>query len=317
MVTDQEIQDAAEVIRSGGLVAFPTETVYGLAANALNADAVAQIFELKGRPRFDPLIVHVTGSEELQSLVQQVPPMAKLLIDRFWPGPLSLVLPKKDCVPDVVTAGMPSVAVRCPAHPVARRLIEASGTPLAAPSANVFCAVSPTTAKHVADQFGDRLSIVLDGGPCEVGVESTVVSFLDEQPMLLRPGGVTVEELESVIGSLKVAEADGSQPISPGQLPRHYAPTTSLELTDSPPRPNSRVGLLTFGPPANESDFAAIEVLSEKGCMREAAANLFAAMRRLDALQLDYIIAHPLPEVGLGHAIMDRLRRAAAKSEDV
>lgn len=310
--TEQQILRAAEVIRDGGLVAFPTETVYGLGANALDADAVAQIFELKGRPRFDPLIVHVANAQKLQTLVEQVPQLARDLIARFWPGPLSVVLRKRDLVPDVVTAGLPSVAVRCPAHPTALRLIEAAGVPIAAPSANLFCAVSPTTAPHVVEQFGDRLSVVLDGGPCQIGVESTVVSFLDDQPVLLRPGGVTVEEMEAVMGPLKIAIADGSQPISPGQFPRHYAPTTPLVLTSAAPRPGARVGLLAFGPPSSITDFAAIEVLSERECLREAAANLFAAMRRLDALQLDYIVARPVPEVGLGHAIMDRLRRAAA-----
>jgi L-threonylcarbamoyladenylate synthase len=314
MANEQQIIRAAEVIRDGGLVAFPTETVYGLGANALNADAVARIFELKSRPRFDPLIVHVAGAESVPALVEDVPPLAVQLIDCFWPGPLSVVLRKRDCVPDVVTAGLSSVAVRCPDHPIALRLIETAGVPIAAPSANVFCAVSPTTAQHVVDQFGDRLSIVLDGGPCRVGVESTVVSFLDDQPMLLRPGGVAVEEIEEVIGRLKIAKADGSQPVSPGQLPRHYAPSTPILLTDAPPRADSRVGLLTFGSPSNDAGFAAVEVLSAQECLREAAANLFAAMRRLDALQLDYIVARPVPEVGLGLAIMDRLRRASAKS---
>jgi L-threonylcarbamoyladenylate synthase len=313
MSTEQEIASAAEVIRDGGLVAFPTETVYGLGASALNAVAVAQIFELKGRPRFDPLIVHVASPEELQPLVEEVPRPAMELIDRFWPGPLSVVLPKRACVPDVVTAGMPSVAIRCPAHPIACRLIELAGTPIAAPSANLFCAVSPTTAQHVVDQFGDRISRVLDGGPCKVGVESTVISFLGDPPVLLRPGGVTREEIEDVIGPLGIASADSNQPVSPGQLPRHYAPSTPLELTDDPPRPGSRVGLLAFGSPSSATGFAAIEVLSEKECLRQAAANLFAAMRRLDAMNLDYIVARPIPGVGLGHAIMDRLRRAAAK----
>lgn len=313
MATEQEILRAAEIIRAGGLVAFPTETVYGLGANALDAAAVAHIFELKGRPRFDPLIVHVARPEQLSSLVEEVPPRARELIARFWPGPLSLVLRKRALVPDIVTAGLPSVAVRCPAHPVARRLIEAAGAPIAAPSANRFCAVSPTTAQHVVEQFGTRLALVLDGGPCQVGVESTVVSLLEEPPVLLRPGGVAVEELADAIGPLKVAQADGNRPMSPGQLPRHYAPSTPLVLSADPPRPGARVGLLTLGPPARGTGFAAIEVLSERECLREAAANLFAALRRLDALQLDYILARPLPEVGLGHAIMDRLRRAAAQ----
>jgi L-threonylcarbamoyladenylate synthase len=312
MVTEQDIVRAAQVIREGNLVAFPTETVYGLGANALDAVAVAKIFELKGRPRFDPLIVHVARPNDLQAFVDRVPQPAVDLIAQFWPGPLSVVLPKRACVPDIVTAGLPSVAIRCPAHPVARRLIELAEVPIAAPSANIFCSVSPTTAQHVVDQFGDRLSHILDGGPCEVGVESTVVSFLEDQPVLLRPGGVTAEQIEAVIGPLRVLAGIASQPASPGQLPRHYAPSTPLGLSNDPPRRGLRVGLLTLGPPSSRAGFAAIEVLSERACLREAAANLFAAMRRLDALELDYILARPVPETGLGHAIMDRLRRASA-----
>ena len=209
MVTEQEIIAAANAIRQGALVAFPTETVYGLGANALDAEAVAKIFELKGRPRFDPLIVHVANREHLDALVEHVPVAAKNLIEQFWPGPLSVVLPKNPCVPDVVTAGLPTVAVRCPAHGVAKTLIESAGVPIAAPSANLFCAVSPTTAHHVADQFADRVPHILDGGPCSVGVESTVVSFLDGQPTLLRPGGVTVDEIEEVMGRIRLGTPNG------------------------------------------------------------------------------------------------------------
>lgn len=314
MTTEEEIAAAAQTIRQGGLVAFPTETVYGLGANALNPDAVAQIFELKGRPRFDPLIVHISRPESLVTLVEQVPKQATELINRFWPGPLSIVLPKKVDVPDIVTAGLSNVAVRCPAHPLARRLIEAADVPIAAPSANVFCAVSPTTAQHVVDQFGGRLSHVLDGGPCEVGVESTVVSLSKGKPLLLRPGGVTVEELEEAIGPIGRAKPNGNKPASPGQLPRHYAPSTPLMLSNVAPQPGKRVGLLAFSAPAKDEGFEAIEILSDSESYREAATNLFAAMRRLDTLQLDYIVARPVAEVGLGHAIMDRLRRASASS---
>lgn len=315
MAAEQDIHTAAAAIRAGALVAFPTETVYGLGANALDAEAVAKIFELKGRPRFDPLIVHVASAEELLPFVQQVPSGAKALMDRFWPGPLSVVLPKNSIVPDIVTAGLPSVAVRCPAHEVARKLIEAAGVPIAAPSANLFCAVSPTTAQHVADQFGDQLPQILDGGPCCVGVESTVVSFLDEQPTLLRPGGITIEEIEEVIGTIGRGKKAGVPAVAPGQLPRHYSPSTPLVLsTDATPPPSySRVGLLSLGQPATTSQFAAIEVLSARECLREAATNLFAAMRRLDEQHLDLIVARPVPETGLGLAIMDRLRRAATK----
>lgn len=315
MVTEHEIGAAANVIRQGGVVAFPTETVYGLGANAFDAQAVAKIFELKGRPRFDPLIVHVASSDELLPLVKHVPDAARAVVERFWPGPLSVVLPKKPCIPDIVTAGLNSVAIRCPAHPIAKKLIETAGVPIAAPSANVFCSVSPTTAQHVAEQFGDRLQCILDGGPCDVGVESTVVSFLDQHSVLLRPGGVSVEDIEAVIGPVKMGANEVERHVAPGQFPRHYAPSTPLVLTADPqPRqPTERVGLLSFGKPPYEDGFVAVEVLSERKCLREAAANLFAAMRRLDAQQLDLIIARPVPETGLGRAIMDRLRRAATK----
>ena len=205
-----------------------------------------------------------------------------------------------------------------PAHDVARRLISAAGVPVAAPSANIFCAVSPTTAQHVADQFGDRLPLILDGGPCRVGVESTVVSFLEGQATLLRPGGVTKEEIEGVVGTLQLQQSktEGTAAISPGQLPRHYSPSTSLVISreiTSPPAKHQRVGLLSFGQPAATDAYSAVEVLSANECVREAATNLFAAMRRLDALNLDLIVAEPVPEKGLGLAIMDRLRRAEAK----
>lgn len=313
MVSEQDIRVAAERIRRGELVAFPTETVYGLGANAWDPLAVARVFELKGRPRFDPLIVHIAGGDALEDVARDVPDAARQLMRRFWPGPLSVVLPKKSNVPDIVTAGLPSVAVRCPAHDVALALIRAAGVPIAAPSANRFGAVSPTTAEHVREQFGDELPCVLDAGPCRVGVESTVVSFLGERPTLLRPGGVPLEEIEAVVGTVEVGTTEEVRPASPGQLPRHYSPATPLLLGDEVvPHGNRRLGLLTLQPPRDASPFAAVEVLSETGCLREAAANLFAALRRLDARGLDAIVARPVPEEGLGRAIMDRLRRAAA-----
>ena len=318
MVTQQDIDAAADTIRQGGLVAFPTETVYGLGANALDADAVAGIFELKGRPRFDPLIVHIADAVQLTDLVRSVPALAKELIERFWPGPLSLVLEKQPCVPDIVTAGLTSVAIRCPAHDVARTLIRTAGVPVAAPSANRFGMVSPTTAAHVHEQFGDRSPIVLDDGPCRIGVESTVISFVenrDSRSHTAAPGGVTLEEIEEVIGPIEVHENQPSRPTSPGQLSSHYAPATPLVLSADrlPEDDKMQVGLLTLQASESSDGFAAIEVLSEQGCLRQAAVNLFAAMRRLDTLGLDCIVARPVPDVGLGRAIMDRLRRAAAR----
>ena len=318
MVTKHDIQVAADTLRRGGLVAFPTDTVYGLGANALDPDAIAGIFELKGRPRFDPLIVHIADAAQIKDFVKSVPPLAETLVAQFWPGALSLVLEKQNRIPDIVTAGLPHVAIRCPAHDVARNLIRAAGVPVAAPSANRFGMVSPTTAAHVIEQFGDRSPIVLDDGPCRIGVESTVVSFIegaDGLPMLLRPGGVTLEEIEEVIGPIAVNESLPSRPNSPGQLSSHYAPATPLILsaTRIPDAATEKVGLLALQRPASPDAFAAIEVLSEQGCLREAAVHLFAAMRRLDGLGLDYMIARPVAETGLGRAIMDRLRRAASR----
>ncbi len=321
MVIDENIIDAANMIRQGGLVAFPTETVYGLGANALDAAAVAGVFEVKGRPRFDPLIVHIAEPARLTDVAASVPPLAMKLIKEFWPGPLSLVLEKQPCIPDIVTAGLSSVAVRCPAHEVARKLIQAAGVPIAAPSANRFGAVSPTSADHVVEQFGNQLPIVLDDGPCRIGVESTVVSFVDSPdgcPTLLRPGGITLEEIEDIVGTVRIHMHEVSRPASPGQLIQHYSPVTRLLLTtDELPSDETtgkaRVGLLSFRRPISPAGFAATEVLSEQGCLREAAVNLFAALRRLDALGLDLIVARPVPEVELGRAIMDRLRRAAAR----
>jgi L-threonylcarbamoyladenylate synthase len=284
---------------------------------------VARIFELKGRPRFDPLIVHVADPSGVAELVDSIPDQAAKLMDRFWPGPLSLVMTKRASVPEIVTAGLPSVAVRCPSHPIARDLIHAAGVPLAAPSANRFGSVSPTTAKHVADQFGDNGLYILDGGSCSVGVESTVVAFTDDTPRLLRPGGITLEEIEQTIGPIRIGGTDDVRPESPGQLSRHYSPSTPLTVLDDKSLsedgqevgPPGRVGLISLRAPSSQAGFAAVEVLSSTGDLREAAANLFAAMRRLDSLGLDSIVARPLPEIGLGRAIMDRLRRAAVKGE--
>lgn len=321
MLTEHDILAAAQALRDGELVAFPTETVYGLGANALNPIAVAKIFETKERPRFDPLIVHVADVSQADEVVESIPAVAKSLMDKFWPGPLSFVLNKLPCVPDIVTAGLPGVAIRCPSHDVARRLIRAAGVPIAAPSANRFGMVSPTTANHVRESFGDRLPFVLDDGPCRIGVESTVVSFMDSNdglPKLLRHGGITQEQIETVTGSIKTHMHEERQPTSPGQLSRHYSPSTPLLFSDDDSlaemkKGKSKIGLLGFQTPPLNENFEAIEILSKKGDYREAASNLFAAMRRLDSLGLDLIIVEPIQEIDLGRAIMDRLRRAAAR----
>jgi L-threonylcarbamoyladenylate synthase len=315
MLDPGSIRQAAEIIKKGGLVAFPTETVYGLGANAFNPFAVARIFEVKRRPYFDPLIVHVSDPADLKKLVIKVPPDAKKLMERFWPGPLTVVLLKKDEVPDIVNAGLPTVAIRMPKHPMALSLIEQAHCPIAAPSANPFGYLSPTTAEHVRNQLGDQIDYLLDGGPCEVGLESTIVSFNERRPRLLRPGGVPLEEIESVIGTVEVTTADVDRPAAPGMLPRHYAPRTPILLEwdekDFNSQKGKKIGLLAFQEPMDCTKFHHVEILSKKGDMREAAANLFAAIRHLDTLNLDLILAEAIPEIGLGRAIMDRLRRAS------
>jgi L-threonylcarbamoyladenylate synthase len=271
---------------------------------------------VKGRPSFDPLIVHLADARDLPRVAASVPDAAVLLAARFWPGPLTLVLPKQPAVPDLVTAGLDTVGVRVPDHAAARALIEASQQPIAAPSANPFGYVSPTRAEHVAEQLGGHVDIVLDGGPCSVGIESTILSLVGKQPALLRPGAVTREELEAVLGStIAVAATAGERPLAPGQLPRHYATRTPLRLLAyegaAPPAAPRPAGLLAVRH-APDADYAAIEVLAPDGSLATAAASLFAALRRLDAAGLDVLFAEPVPEKGIGRAVMDRLRKCAA-----
>jgi len=309
------IARASAVLRAGGLVAFPTETVYGLGADATNARAVARLFEAKERPHFDPLIVHLGAADWLERCVTDVPREARRLAQRFWPGPLTLVLPKRESIPDIVTSGLPTVAVRVPSHPVAHALICALDQPVAAPSANRFGRLSPTTALAVAEDLGERVEMVLDAGPTTHGIESTIVAFGDEGPRLLRPGPITQEDLRDCLGcDVAVVRKPAPTPEAPGMLERHYAPRTPLRLLEgAPPAETRRVACLAFRA-APAGDFAAVEILSPAGDLREAAANLFAALRRLDAAGAEWIVAEPVPEAGLGVAIMDRLRRAAERT---
>lgn len=311
----QAVEEAAQVIIGGGLVAFPTETVYGLGADACTPLAVARIFEVKRRPAFDPVIVHVGDPESANLYGDCTSNLAQALIRTFWPGPLTLVVPKTGLVPPVVTAGLDTVAIRMPANQVALDLIRACGRAIAAPSANPFGYVSPTEARHVADQL-EGIDLILDGGRCPVGVESTILSLAGGRPSVLRSGGVPPEEIERVTGPLSWSTRSAAQPESPGQLLRHYATRTPLQIADGPrrtgdPSQGESVGLLALLPPEDARLYAAVEVLSESGDLREAAANLFAALRRLDSLGLDRLVARRVPETGLGIAIMDRLRRCA------
>jgi L-threonylcarbamoyladenylate synthase len=312
------IQTTAALLRDGKVVAFPTETVYGLGADALNERAVAQVFAIKNRPQFDPLIVHLPEKEAAVHYVTVIDSRAAVLMERFWPGPLTLVLKKRPLVPDLVTAGLDTVALRVPAHPVALALIRAVGTPIAAPSANPFGYVSPTTAIHVQEMLGEALEVILDGGPCTVGVESTVCALTHESVVILRPGGVTVEEIEAAIGPVTVIPPSQADARSPGTLPRHYSPHVPLVLLapgEAIPSPSGkeRVGLLTLAPRPGTEGYAVREVLSKSGDVLEAATHLFAALRRLDQAGLERVIVESVPEIGIGRAIMDRLRRAATR----
>lgn len=323
----QDIERAARLLQDGELVSFGTETVYGLGAHALDELAVAKIFEAKGRPTFDPLIVHVADQSWLKKLVQDVPPQANLLAEKFWPGPLTIVMPKREIVPDLVTAGLANVGIRIPAHPVTRELLEKAQIPIAAPSANLFGQMSPTRAEHVADQLGERISYILDAGPCQVGLESSVVSVVGDEVTLLRPGGVPLEALQEVVGPVQVAQPT-SQPkepgedrlaqTAPGMLSRHYAPRTKLVIVEQLPEvkslpDNEKVGLLSFGPVEAPGGYSAVEVLSENSDLTEAAAGFFSALRRLDASGVSVIVSKRFPQKGLGRALNDRLQRASVR----
>lgn len=311
---------AVELLRRGELVALPTETVYGLAVNALESIAVAKIFEAKERPRFDPLIVHLPNRERLETIVNVPAKHRQLmgrLIDKFWPGALTIVLPKRKIVPDIVTAGLDSVAVRLSAHPVFAEIVGELDEPLAAPSANRFGRVSPTTAQHVLDELDGRIPLIVDGGPTEHGIESTIVAVRDGKIAILRRGPITHEQLSDFA---EVATVTGTRRISaPGQLPSHYAPATPLRLIDNAedffPQKDQRVGLLAWesngGSTAIRDRFAAVRNLSNRQDLREAAAKLFRYLRELDALGLDLIVAERVPGQGLGAAILDRLARAS------
>ena len=307
------IAKAAGLLRAGELVAFPTETVYGLGADATSDDAVARIFDAKKRPTFNPLIVHVPGLADAAELVN-FSPTAEQLTNAFWPGALSLVLPRKAASPIslLASAGLETIAIRVPGHPTAQAILSAAGVPVAAPSANASGRISPTTAEHVAGSLGDAVTLIVDDGPCPVGIESTVVDCSGDAPVILRPGGITAEQIEAVIGPVSIVHAAVSgatdAPASPGMLESHYAPAAPMRLNAVSVDPSEY--LLSFGRRALSGALKELN-LSPSGDLREAAGNLFAMMRALD--QADGTIAvMPIPDEGLGRAINDRLQRAAA-----
>ncbi|HYM32011.1 MAG TPA: L-threonylcarbamoyladenylate synthase [Candidatus Cybelea sp.] len=308
-ISPASIAEAARELRAGRLVAFPTETVYGLGGNAEDDRAVAAIFAAKRRPTFNPLIVHVRDTDAARRLAH-FNKRAELLAEAFWPGALTLVLSRRaDCrVSRLASAGLDTLAVRVPRHPAAHDLLAACGFPVAAPSANPSGRISPTTAEHVRDGLGSRVSLILDGGPCAVGLESTVIGVADVEPLLLRPGGIAREDIESVIGRL--SEPNDARLQAPGMLASHYAPVRPLRLNAVVVAPNE--ALLAFGEPVPQGAAAMLN-LSPAGDLTEAAANLFAHLHALDRPEFAGIAVMPIPERGLGHAINDRLRRAAAR----
>jgi L-threonylcarbamoyladenylate synthase len=320
-----DLNAARQWLEAGNVVGIPTETVYGLAGNALNEEAVLTIFRVKNRPAFDPLIVHTDSLAKVRGLVREIPPLAEQLVRTYWPGPLTLLLPKQDHVPDLTTSGLDTVAIRIPNHPLTLALLESLDFPLAAPSANPFGYISPTTAQHVADQLGDQVPYILDGGPCPVGVESTIIGFDDEgKAVVYRLGGMAVEHLETTLGPLRIQTSTSnphaqSAPQAPGMLTSHYAPRKPLtllavgqELPVLGTLSAESVGVLAFSgtlpgiPEANQL------VLAPGGDVLEAARNLFAYLRRLDQLPVRQLYAQLVPDEGLGRAVNDRLRRAAA-----
>lgn len=306
-------------LEAGQLVGIPTETVYGLAGNALDPNAVLNIFRAKNRPAFDPLIVHTDSLANVETFVTDVPKPARQLAEAFWPGPLTLLLPRRAVVPDLVTSGLPTVGVRIPNHPLTLQLLRSLAFPLAAPSANPFGYISPTTAQHVADQLGDSIAYVLDGGPAAVGLESTIVGFEpDSTPTVYRLGGLALDQIEAVIGPVTVRSHSTSNPQAPGMLSSHYAPRKPLVLLPpggSPPTDalTEQVGALVFREPFGSIRPDYQRILSPTGDPAEAARNLFAHLRALDALPVDVIYTEPLPPAGLGAAINDRLRRASTR----
>lgn len=326
------IAEAAALIRAGELVAFPTETVYGLGANAFDSAAAARIFEAKGRPATDPLIVHVLNRVLLDQVVSDVPPQAERLIAAFWPGPLTLVLPRNPRVPPNVSAGLSTVAVRMPAHPVALALLRAADLPIAAPSANRFAHTSPTTAQHVFDDLAGRVALILDGGSTVIGLESSIVDVSGDHPRLLRPGGTPAEAIARIVPDLEIVTyytepVEGAQP-APGMLLKHYSPRAELRLLDGPPEAvratlrqmaleltaqGRRVGLLIAAEdhPALNDVAALCVILGSLNDLEGVAHNLFAGLRELDASGVEIILARAYPPVGVGLAIRDRLLRAA------
>lgn len=307
-----DIEKAVKLLTNDELVAIPTETVYGLAGNALSSVAVAKIFSVKNRPQFDPLIVHVPSLEKAKDYVLEIPEAAKKLADKFWPGPLTLLLKKKSVIPDLVTAGLDTVGIRCPDHSLTRQLLKELPFPLAAPSANPFGYVSPTKPAHVDEQLGTKIQYILDGGVCPVGIESTIVGFENSKPVVYRLGGLSLEHIEATIGKVNLLTHSTSNPKAPGQLKSHYAPGKKVilgSIEELLKATKTKAGVLSFQKNYTVSNQV---ILSPSGKLEEAAQNLFEALRAFDKMDVNVVLTELVPDQGLGRAINDRLRRAAA-----
>ncbi len=312
----KNLKRVKELLDLGELVAIPTETVYGLAGGALMEEAILKVFKVKNRPSFDPLIAHTDHLDKVKGFVKDIPDKAQMLADAYWPGALTLLLPKKEHVPDVLTSGLPDVAVRIPNHPITLELLSLLSYPLAAPSANPFGYVSPTSPQHVADKLGDRIPYILDGGRCEIGVESTIVGFENEDPIIYRLGGLTVEDIENVCGPVQVKINQSSNPKAPGMIKSHYAPNKPIIIVELEKSLTSNdfdrdsTGVISF---CKNYQLPYQFVLSDQGNIEQAAYHLFTALRYFDDLPVNKILVELMPNIGLGRAINDRLGRASSK----
>ncbi|WP_225036769.1 L-threonylcarbamoyladenylate synthase [Winogradskyella sp. SM1960] len=318
-IISKDISKAIQLLTAEDIVAIPTETVYGLAGNIYSEKAITSIFETKKRPFFNPLIVHISSIDELSTIVDHIPVKAQLLAEAFWPGPITLVLKKKAIIPDLITGGKDTVAVRVPNHPTTLELLRRLEFPLAAPSANPFSSISPTTAQHVDTYFKDTIKMVLDGGACTSGIESTIIGFENDEPIIYRLGSTAIEAIETVVGHVDIKNSVKSEtadiPDAPGMLARHYAPKTKTVLTDNVLEtikryPNKRIGVLVFTSKIESTSIKTQIVLSKLGSLEEAASKLYNALHQLDTEHLDLIIAEEFPDFGLGKSINDRLTRA-------
>ena len=316
-IISKDIQKAVQLLTENQLVAIPTETVYGLAGNIFSEKAIKSIFSTKQRPFFNPLIVHISSVKSLNNLVTHVPEKAKLLAAAFWPGSMTLVLKKSKTIPDIITAGKDTVAVRVPNHPITLALLKKLPFPLAAPSANPFRSISPTKPAHVENYFRNSIKMVLDGGSCANGIESTIIGFENEDPVIYRLGALALEEIEAVVGKISIKNKKEEKPDAPGMLARHYAPKTSTFLVDDvaaeiEKNTGKKMGVLVFKSSLNNENITEI-ILSKNGSLQEAASRLYSAMHDLDSKNLDLIIAERFSEFGLGKSINDRLQRATFK----